>query len=230
MSKRSYVQLGFAKIDIQRNKRCGFYEIIYAPGKTREQLKKICDFFFRSKKPLVLTRLERQDYQELKKTFPRLNYSHLARIAFFLPSKLKTNKKISRHHVLIVSAGTSDMPVAEEASVMLEVLGISTRSLYDVGVAGLQRVLANKAKLRRAACIIVVAGMDAALASVVGGMVRCPVIAVPTSCGYGAHFEGLASLLAMLNSCAAGVGVVNIDNGFGAGILASKILGNFNGK
>ena len=161
----------------------------------------------------------------LKKTFPKLKYNHLARIAFFLPETSKRRLKFSRQ-ALIVSAGISDIPIAEEAYCLLKVLGISARRLYDVGVAGIQRLLVHKRRLRSASCIIVVAGMDAALASVVSGMVRCPVIAVPTSCGYGAHFQGLASLLAMLNSCAAGVGVVNIDNGFGAGVLAYKILCN----
>ncbi|MEW6008422.1 MAG: nickel pincer cofactor biosynthesis protein LarB [Candidatus Omnitrophota bacterium] len=224
--KFSYVQVGVAKIDIQRPRRCGIEEAIYAPGKTVSQLEKTCKFFFRFRKPLILTRLEQAVYQKLKKTNPYLKYSSLARIAFFLPEAAKKKRKI-KSFVLVISAGISDAPVAEEVFVTLKVLGLRTQKLYDVGVAGINRLLAHKRLLNRASCIVVVAGMDAALTGVVAGLVKAPVIAVPTSCGYGAHFRGLSSLLTMLNSCAAGVAVVNIDNGFGAAVLAYKILNQF---
>jgi NCAIR mutase (PurE)-related protein len=222
MRKRAFAKLNCANIDIDRYRRCGFEEVVYCPGKSIAQLETICDFFLRSKRPLFLTRIEKHIYEKLKKSFPLLKYNTLARAAFF-PQKTKLKFKSNRH-ILIVSAGTADIPVAEEAFVTLNVLGVKARKLYDVGVAGIKRLLVNQPKLRCASCIIVVAGMDAALASVVSGLVKSPVIAVPTSCGYGAHFDGLASLLSMLNTCAAGIGVVNIDNGFGAGILAYKIL------
>ncbi len=222
-AKHHYAQVGFAKIDLERARRCGIEEAIYAPGKSVSQLEKTCKFFFRSRKPLILTRLEQVVYQELKETNPYLKYNPLARIAFFLPGRTGQKQK-KNSFVLVISAGTSDLPVAEEAFVTLKVLGITARKLYDVGVAGINRLLVHKRLLSRASCIIIVAGMDAALTSIVAGLVRVPVIAVPTSCGYGAHFKGLASLLTMLNSCAVGVGVVNIDNGFGAGVLAYKIL------
>jgi len=223
MKKRGFHNLGFANIDTERGRRCGFEEVVYAPGKTLDQLKKICELFIRSRKSLLLTRLEETNFEKLRVVLPQLRFNPIARVAFFLPRAVKPANKNSTH-VLIISAGTSDMAVSEEARVTLEVLGVKVRKLYDVGVAGIQRLLSNKSKLRRASCIIVVAGMDAALASTVCGLVKSPVIAVPTSCGYGSHFKGLASLLAMLNSCAAGLGVVNIDNGFGAAILAAKIL------
>lgn len=223
MKRRGFHSLGFANIDIDRGRRCGFEEVIYAPGKTLDQLKKICSLFVKARKRLLLTRLEETDYEKLRVVLPRLKFSPIARVAFFLPRGIRIARKKSAH-VLIVSAGTSDMAVSEEARVTLKALGIPVRKLYDVGVAGIQRLLSNKYKLRQASCIIVVAGMDAALASAVCGLVKGPVIAVPTSCGYGSHFKGLASLLAMLNSCSAGLGVVNIDNGFGAAILAAKIL------
>jgi NCAIR mutase (PurE)-related protein len=221
--KLPYAQVGSTKIDLQRGQRCGFEEVIYAPGKTQEQLEKICLFFIRSQRPLILTRLEEKPFRTLKKDFPNLEYNRLAKVAFFLPRKNK-GKKTLKNFVLVVSAGTSDIPVAEEAVVILGCLGLPVERLYDVGVAGLDRLLVHKQILQRSSIIIVVAGMDAALSSVVSGLVRCPVIAVPTSCGYGAHFKGLAPLLSMLNSCSAGVGVVNIDNGFGAAILAAKIM------
>lgn len=220
-AKLPYVQVGSAKIDIDRRRRCGLDEAIYAPGKTLVQLKKICKFFFSSRKTILLTRLEERQYQELKEAFPKLEYSPIAKAAYFLPRKIKYP---FRDYALIISAGTSDMPVAEEAFVTLRVLGVRPRKLYDVGVAGIARLLSHRRLLERSKVIITVAGMDAALVSIVAGLVKVPVIAVPTSCGYGAHFKGLASLLGMLNACASGVGVVNIDNGFGAGVLAFKIL------
>lgn len=223
MKRRAYANLKFSKIDTERNRRCGFEEIIYAPGKTLEQLKEICNFFLHSRRPLILTRLEQAVYKELKTTFPKLKFNRIARVAFFLPASGYSIKR-TFGRVLIVSAGTSDTPVSEEVFSILKALRVPVSRLYDVGVAGVQRLLINQNKLRKANCIIVVAGMDAALASVVAGLVKTPVIAVPTSCGYGSHFKGLASLLSMLNSCSAGVGVVNIDNGFGAAVLAAKIL------
>jgi NCAIR mutase (PurE)-related protein len=219
VQKSGFCDLGFAKIDINRQRRRGFSEVIYCPGKTRVYLKKISRELVRNKQDLLLTRLDKNTFSYLKRSFPRLKYSSLARIGYFL-HKRKTPKK---GLVLVISAGTSDIPVAEEAAVTLEAMGDNITRLYDVGVAGVHRIMKNIGLLQKAQVIIVVAGMEGALASLVSGLVKCPVIAVPTSCGYGANFGGLSALLTMLNSCSPGVAVVNIDNGFGAGYFASLI-------
>jgi len=218
--KSGFCDLGFAKLDIDRQKRRGFAEVVYCPGKTRGHLKKISQGLIRNKQDLLLTKLDKSTFAYLKKTIPRLKYNSLARVGFLLHKA----KRLKGARVVVVSAGTSDIPVAEEAAVTLEFLGNSrVLRLYDVGVAGVHRLMGNKDLLKKAEVIIVVAGMEGALASLVSGLVSCPVIAVPTSCGYGANFQGLSSLLSMLNSCSPGVVVVNIDNGFGAGYFASLI-------
>ena len=217
--KTGFCDLGFAKLDIDRQRRRGFPEVIYCPGKTREGLKKISREFLKNKQDLLLTRLDKKTFAYLKKSFPRLKYNPLARTAFILQKPKDAKKGL----VVVVSAGTSDIPVAEEAVVTLEVMGNKVQKVYDVGVAGVHRVIGSLEVIRKAQVIIVVAGMEGALASLVSGLVSCPVIAVPTSCGYGANFGGLSSLLTMLNSCSPGVTVVNIDNGFGAGYFASLI-------
>ncbi|MDD4938782.1 MAG: nickel pincer cofactor biosynthesis protein LarB [Candidatus Omnitrophica bacterium] len=210
---------GFANIDLERKSRRGHSEAVYSPGKSKEQLKKITLRLIKNKQEVLLTRLDKDKYDHLKRSVRKLKYHSLARIGY-IPSAARTRKK---GHAAVVSAGTSDIPVAEEAAVTLELMGNRVTRLYDVGVAGVHRLMNNISLLRQAKVIIVVAGMEGALASVISGLVSSPVIAVPTSCGYGASFEGLAALLAMLNCCSAGVTVVNIDNGFGAGYFASLI-------
>ncbi len=214
-----FCDLGFAKLDLDRVNRRGYSEAVYSPGKTREQLKIICREFKKNKQDLLLTRLERNIYLFLKKSFPRLKYHSRAKLGFFKSNQVPKKKG----EVAVVSAGTADMPVAEEAAVTLEVMGNRVSRFYDVGVAGVHRLMRNLKALRRANVVVVVAGMEGALASLVSGLVRSPIVAVPTSCGYGASFKGLSALLTMLNSCSPGVTVVNIDNGFGAGYFASLI-------
>jgi len=214
-----FCDLGFAKLDLDRVNRRGYSEVVYSPGKTREQLKIICREFKKNKQDLLLTRLERNIYLFLKKTIPGLKFHSQAKLGF-----LKSNQAYKKKgEVAVVSAGTADMPVAEEAAVTLEVMGNRVSRFYDVGVAGVHRLMQNLEPLRRANVVVVVAGMEGALASLVSGLIRSPIVAVPTSCGYGASFKGLSALLAMLNSCSPGVTVVNIDNGFGAGYFASLI-------
>jgi len=218
MGKPGFSDLGFAKVDIDRQRRRGFSEVIYCPGKTKVCLKKIAQELIRNKQDLLLTKLENDTFAYLKKSLPKLKYNALAKLGYRI-SKHKSLKGL----VTVVCAGTSDMPIAEEAVATLEVMGNRVRKLYDVGVAGVHRIMDKLESLRQAKVIIVVAGMEGALASLVSGLVSCPVIAVPTSCGYGANFGGLSALLTMLNSCSPGVVVVNIDNGFGAGYFASLI-------
>lgn len=215
---RGFCDLGFAKVDLDRQKRRGFPEVVYCSGKTRGQIKRIARQILENRQILLLTKLNREDFSYLKKTYPRLKYNPQAKIGYI--GKIKTKKK---NYVCVVTAGTSDIAVAEESVATLEVMGSRVIKLYDVGVAGLHR-LADKLKIiRKADVVIVIAGMEGALASLISGLVSRPVIAVPTSCGYGANFAGLSALLTMLNSCSPGVGVVNIDNGFGAGYLAGLI-------
>jgi len=217
--KNGFCDLGFAKLDIDREKRRGFAEAIYTPGKDKVHLLKICRGFIKNKQDLLLTRLDKKTYSFLKKSIPRLKYNSLASIAYLV----QTKKRLKPGLVTVVSAGTADIPVAEEAALTANLLGSRVLTLYDVGVAGVHRVMNRIETLRKSAVIIVVAGMEGALASLISGLVKCPVIAVPTSCGYGANFSGLSSLLTMLNSCSPGVVVVNIDNGFGAGYFANLI-------
>lgn len=217
--KGNFCNLGFANIDIDRKMRRGYSEVIYSPGKSKVQLKKIAGVLIRNKQDLLFTRLEKDNFRYLKKSFPQLKYNALAKIGY-LVKKSRVQKK---GLVVVISAGTSDIPVAEEAVVTLELMGNRVLKLYDVGVAGVHRLMNNIDVLKKARVIIVVAGMEGALASIVSGLLSCPVIALPTSCGYGANFGGLSALLTMLNCCSAGVAVVNIDNGFGAGYFASLI-------
>jgi NCAIR mutase (PurE)-related protein len=219
MKNKGYCELGFAKLDLDRKARRGFPEVIYCTGKGREQIKKICSELMRNRQELLLTKLDKDVYASLKKSFPRLKYNPQARIGY--SAQGKNPKKCGV--VAVICGGTSDIPVAEEAAVTLEVMGNSTVKLYDVGVAGVHRVIDSLDVLRKARVIVVVAGMEGALASLVSGLVSCPVVAVPTSCGYGANFAGLSALLTMLNSCSAGVAFMNIDNGFGAGYFASLV-------
>lgn len=216
---KGFCDLGFAKIDTDRKKRKGFAEVIYCPGKDRLHLKKIAKKIIDSAEDLLLTKLDKSTFAFLKKTIPVLKYNSLAKIGYYL-NKPKT---LSKGLVLVLSAGTADIPVAEEAVQTLLVMGNRVEKLYDVGVAGVHRLMSNIDKLKKAQVIVVVAGMEGALASLVSGLVKAPIVAVPTSCGYGSSFSGLAALLTMLNGCSPGVSVVNIDNGFGAGYFASLI-------
>ena len=220
MKYKPYKDLGFAKIDLDRKKRRGFPEVVYCKNKTKEQVKKITSELIKDKASLLLTRLEKKSFTYVRKFYPRLKYNQLAKSAYLAFPKSSSKKK---GFVLVVTGGTSDIPVAEEAVVTLELMGNTTKTLYDVGVAGVHRLFNNIKLLREARVIVVFAGMEGALASLVSGLVSSPVIAVPTSFGYGANFGGLSALLTMLNSCSPGIAVVNIDNGFGAGYFASLI-------
>lgn len=210
--------LGFAKVDTHRSIRKGFPEVIYCEGKTTTQIRKIFGELARYKENIIATRADPGVYQEIKKYFKKAKYNRDARIITLIQRPVKKTGL-----VIVVSAGTSDIPVAEEACITAELLGANTKRIYDVGVSGIHRLLAHTEVLQKASVIVVVAGMEGALPSVTGGLVDKPVIAVPTSIGYGASFGGIAPLLAMLNSCASGVVVVNIDNGFGAGYTAGLI-------
>jgi NCAIR mutase (PurE)-related protein len=216
-----FEDLGFACIDHHRQIRRGFPEVIYCPGKTTEQIIKIFSTLAEKGNNVLATRAEEPVFKALAKTkkFPQARYKKSAKAIVLEQKKSEQSKTI----VPIVTAGTADLPVAEEARVTAEIMGQRTELICDVGVAGLHRLLGHLQKLQNANVIIVIAGMEGALASVVGGMVSCPVIAVPTSVGYGASFEGISALLTMLNSCAAGVTVVNIDNGFSAAVTATLI-------
>ena len=213
--------LGFATIDHHRALRQGFPEVIYGAGKTSEQLVAIAQRIAERGDGVLATRVAEDAVPGLLAALPGSRHNALARTVMLRASQPPAT---ARGTLLVVTAGTSDLPVAEEAAVTADAMGCVTDRLTDVGVAGIHRVLAGRGALERASVVIVVAGMDGALASVVGGLVRVPVIAVPTSVGYGASFGGIAPLLTMLNSCAAGVTVVNIDNGFGAAVAAARVL------
>ena len=214
------LDLGFAKLDLQRQQRCGFPEVVYCAGKTVNQSVRILDILMEKYDNVIGTRADKAVYDALAGRHPAAQYDELARMVYQHKDKTVVN---GDRLISVITAGTSDIPIAEEAALTAEIMGNRVERIYDVGVAGIHRLLARVDDIRRANVNIVVAGMEGALASVVGGLVDKPVIAVPTSIGYGANFHGLSALLAMLNSCAAGVSVVNIDNGFGAGVLASKI-------
>jgi len=220
LSREPFETLDFATIDHQRALRQGFPEVIFGEGKTAEQVVAIAERIAERHGGFLATRLKEDASAALAKRFHEVEINTLGRTAH-LPTT--SPPPVGRGTLMIVTAGTSDLPVAEEAAVTAGALGNRVARLTDVGVAGIHRLLARKDELFSAAVIIVIAGMDGALPSVIGGLVRVPVIAVPTSVGYGAAFGGLAPLLAMLNSCAAGVTVVNIDNGFGAAMAASRI-------
>jgi len=213
-----YEDLGFARIDHDRKKRRGFPEVVLCEGKTDEQAVKIIEALAKENDNILASRANSDLYKLAKKSIPELRYNELARMIIL---ERKALPRVGS--MLVLSAGTSDIPVVEEVVETASIMGNNVESINDVGVAGLHRLLDNMDYLNKAKVIVVVAGMDGALPSVVAGLVDKPVIAVPTSVGYGASFNGLAPLLTMLNSCSAGVGVVNIDNGFGAAYLASLI-------
>lgn len=214
-----YEDLGFAHIDQHRNLRNGYPEAIYCAGKTPAQTAAIIAAMQKNNTNILGTRASREHFDAVKAVAPNAIYHELARLIVVQPVPIhKTDKTIA-----VVTAGTSDIPVAEEAAITAELLGNPVTRIFDVGVAGIHRLFARLDDMQKANVLIVVAGMEGALASVVGGLSDKPIIAVPTSVGYGASFHGMTALLAMLNSCATGIGVVNIDNGFGAAHLASKI-------
>lgn len=214
-----YDDIGFAKLDTHRDLRRGFPEVVFCMGKTAAQVSEIMTALCRGERLVMATKATADLYAAVKERCPEAVYHEAAQIILSGPMPEPRTEK----NIAVVSAGTSDMPIAEEAAVTAESMGNPVERLYDIGVAGIHRLLHNKEKLFAANVIIVVAGMEGALASVVGGLVSSPVIAVPTSVGYGASFNGLAPLLSMLNCCAPGVVVVNIDNGFGAGYSAAVI-------
>lgn len=214
-----YEELGFAKVDIHRHQRRGAAEVVFCEGKTADQIVEIVRTLDREGQNVFCTRVAEHVAQAVRRRVRGLAYNAVARTLF----KRNVAVEGKKGTVAVVCAGTSDLPVAEEAAVTAEVFGSPVARVFDVGVAGLHRLLAQSDVLRRARVIVAVAGMEGALPSVVAGLVEAPVIAVPTSVGYGASFGGLAALLAMLNSCSSGVVVVNIDNGFGAGYFAHLI-------
>lgn len=224
LKKAPFEDLGFAKLDYHRALRQGVAEVIYGAGKTSEQIVKIVNNFWKNgQKNVLITRMSEDAakfvVKELRSDKIKITYDAMSKIG--IVGEIPQSDGLGK--VVVATGGTSDMPVAEEAALTAEVLGNEVVRLYDVGVAGLHRLLSHADELMSAKVVIAIAGMEGALASVIGGLVDCPVIAVPTSVGYGTAFEGLSALLSMLNSCASGVSVVNIDNGFGAGYMAHMI-------
>lgn len=214
-----YEDLNFAKIDHHRELRRGFPEMVFGAGKTDTQILKIAEAILKKGSNLLITRVEPKVYTKIKKQIPKARYNSLAK-AIYLKQK---NPPPGKGRIVIITAGTSDIPVAEEATVTCEILGNEVDKIYDIGVAGLHRLFGELGTIKKARVIITAAGMEGALPSVIAGITEVPIIAVPTSVGYGTSFKGIAALLAMLNSCPGGLAVVNIDNGFGAAYIASLI-------
>lgn len=219
LKKLPFEDIGFAKVDHHRNIRRGYPEVIYCGGKTTEQIKSIVLKLLPLNNNIMATRAGLEVFECIRAMTDDVVYYEQARIVVVRKREVEAHPKV----IAVMTAGTSDIPVAEEAAVTAEIMGNTVDRIYDVGVAGIHRLFSFSDRIRAANVLIVVAGMEGALASVVGGIVDKPVIAVPTSVGYGANFGGLSALLTMLNSCASGIGVVNIDNGFGAGYLAATI-------
>ena len=215
---RAYEEMGYAKLDTDRKRRSGFAEVIYCQGKSDEFLPEIFRKLYEAEGEVFGTRADAHQYEIVRAVLPDISYDPVSRI-------LKLEKKDKEHIglVAVCTGGTADIPVAEEAAQTAEYFGSRVERIYDVGVSGIHRLLSREKKVREANCVIAVAGMEGALASVIGGLVANPVIAVPTSVGYGASFHGLSALLTMINSCANGIVTVNIDNGFGAGYVATQI-------
>jgi pyridinium-3,5-biscarboxylic acid mononucleotide synthase len=216
----TFENLGFAKVDHHRKKRQGFPEVVYGEGKTAEQIIAIIQALRARNNQVMVTRISEEKAAVVQHACPEFTYHEIAQILFW---KDQSNLENTQGYIAVLAAGTSDLRVAEEAAVTAEILGSNVRRIYDVGVAGIHRLLNHAEEIQNATVSVVVAGMEGALPSVVGGLVSHPVIAVPTSVGYGANFNGLSALLTMLNSCASGISVVNIDNGFGGGYNAVLI-------
>lgn len=212
-----FAELGYATVDTHRSLRFGFPEVVYGEGKTPEQVLGIVELLASRGQPVLATRLSQEKAELLLQRFPKGQYSQIARL-FHLPQK-----KLKAGKVTVVAAGTSDLPVSEEAALTAEAMGATVRRVTDVGVAGIHRLLKRREEITDSDVVVVVAGMEGALASAVGGLVGLPVVAVPTSVGYGANLGGVAALLGMLNSCASNVAVMNIDNGFGGGFYAALV-------
>lgn len=213
-----FAEMGYAKLDTDRKNRTGFAEVVFCSGKNEEQLISIYRRIYEAEGEVLGTRASGIQYEKLREVFPEVCYDPASRI---LKIEKKEKKRIGK--IAVCTAGTADIPVAEEAAQTAEFFGTKVERIYDVGVSGLHRLLARLDEIRSANCVVAVAGMEGALASVIGGLVSVPVIAVPTSVGYGANFGGMSALLTMINSCANGVAAVNIDNGYGAGYLATQI-------
>lgn len=217
IKNNQYEDLGFAKIDHNRKERIGAAEVIFCQNKPDEFLSKIYNSIYKEDGEVLGTRASKEQYELVKKDIPNVEYDNISRILKIEKQKEKVG------NIVVCTGGTADIPVAEEAAETAEFFGNNVERVYDVGVAGIHRILSQTEKLDKANCIVVVAGMEGVLASVVAGLAKVPVIAVPTSVGYGANFGGLSALLSMLNSCANGVSTVNIDNGYGAGYIANQI-------
>jgi len=225
-----YEEMGYAKLDTRRKERTGFAEVVFCSGKADSHLESIYEKLYEKEGEVLGTRASREQYELIRKRFPQVSYDPVSRIL-----KIQEKPKKLTGNVAVCTAGTADIPVAEEAAQTAEFFGTYVERIYDVGVSGIHRLLSRIEVIRNANCVVAAAGMEGALASVIGGLVSRPVIAVPTSVGYGANFHGLSALLTMINSCANGIAVVNIDNGYGAGYLAVQINrlaegGNENGR
>ncbi|WP_373215302.1 nickel pincer cofactor biosynthesis protein LarB [Ruminococcus sp. 5_1_39BFAA] len=214
----SYQEMGYAKLDTGRKERTGFGEVIYCSNKADDHLLNIFERLYRDEGEVLGTRASQEQYELIKAHFPQVQYDPVSRIIKIEPADKKRVGKVA-----VCTAGTADIPVAEEAAQTAEFFGTAVERIYDVGVSGMHRLFSRLDTIQSANCVVAVAGMEGALASVMGGLVSRPVIAVPTSVGYGASFHGLSALLTMINSCANGIAVVNIDNGYGAGYLATQI-------
>lgn len=222
LKKQSFEELGFAKLDLQREERTGFQEVVYCAGKQDAYLVSIFQTLYEKNGEVLGTRASAKQYALVAKCFAQAQYDEVSKI---LKIEQNPEEKALRRtgKIAVCTAGTADIPVAEEAAQTAEYFGACVSRIYDVGVSGLHRLLANAQEIQKANCVVAVAGMEGALASVIGGLVSNPVIAVPTSVGYGANLNGLSALLTMINSCANGIAVVNIDNGYGAGYIATQI-------
>lgn len=216
--KQPFEEMGYAKLDSHRKTRSGFAEVIFCSGKTDNHLLNIFRKLYEMDGEVLGTRASKQQYIMIKNVYPEVQYDEISRII-----KIEKNGKIKKGKIAVCTAGTADIPVAEEAAQTAEYFGSCVERIYDVGVSGIHRLLSKLDVIQGANCVITVAGMEGALASVIGGLVDKPVIAVPTSIGYGASMNGLSALLTMINSCANGIAVVNIDNGYGAGYMATQI-------
>lgn len=216
--REPFEDLGYAKLDMHRKIRSGFAEVIYCSGKSDEHLLRIFERLYKEDGEVLGTRASLEQYAVVKNAFPQVEYDPVSRIL-----KIEKKDKVLQGKIAVCTAGTADIPVAEEAAQTAEYFGSNVERVYDVGVSGIHRLLSRIEVIQSANCVVAVAGMEGALASVLGGLVERPVIAVPTSIGYGASLNGLSALLTMINSCANGIAVVNIDNGFGAGYMATQI-------
>ncbi|MBD5552610.1 MAG: nickel pincer cofactor biosynthesis protein LarB [Lachnospiraceae bacterium] len=217
-AKKPFEDMGYAKLDTQREMRSGYPEVVYCSGKADEHLLRIFETLYRENGEVLGTRASKEQYELVRQSIPEISYDEISHIL-----KIERPGKQRKGLIAVCTAGTADIPVAEEAAQTAEYFGNQVERIYDVGVSGIHRLLSKMDTIRLANCVVAVAGMEGALASVIGGLVERPVIAVPTSVGYGANMGGISALLTMINSCANGIAVVNIDNGYGAGYMASQI-------